>query len=298
MLPNSLVYRLAMRARRPVIRRWYDLMSRIDRHDTMIFMNYGWADLETSNPSIPLEAGDERDRYCIQLYEQVAGAVDLRDRDVLEIGCGRGGGASWVMRRFGPRTMTGLDLSPVGVEYCRRRHCMPGLSFVTGDAEAMGFEPESFDAVLNIESSHCYGSMERFLAGVFRVLRPGGHFLYTDYHSPEKLEQVRLLTGASGFETISEEDISSNVVRALELDDERKSVLIDRLVPGILRGLFREFAGMQGTSTFNGALRSGEKIYSRFVLRAPGEDRSASRPADDARVTSGAGMIPQEQAAI
>lgn len=269
MLPNGLLYRLAMKARPFVIRRWYDLMSRIDRHDTMLFMNYGWADLDPQSRPIQLDAGDENDRYCIQLYYRVAGAADLGDKDVLEIGSGRGGGASWVMRRFGLRTMTGLDFSPAGVGFCNSHYRVPGLSFVTGDAEALHFEPDSFDAVINVESSHCYGSMDRFLAGVFRVLKPGGCFLYSDYHSPEGLCRVRTLLADSGFETVSEEDISANVVRALELDDDRKASLIDRLVPRILRGLFREFAGMQGTSTFNGALRNGTRKYSRFVLSKP-----------------------------
>jgi ubiquinone/menaquinone biosynthesis C-methylase UbiE len=45
---------------------------------------------------------------------------------------------------------------------------------VHGDAENLPFPQVSFDAVINVESAHCYGSIERFLAEVHRVLRPGG----------------------------------------------------------------------------------------------------------------------------
>ena len=57
---------------------------------------------------------------------------------------------------------------------------MPGLAFEVGDAERMPFPDASFDAVVNVESSHCYPSMPAFLSEVRRVLRPGGHFLYAD----------------------------------------------------------------------------------------------------------------------
>ena len=48
------------------------------------------------------------------------------------------------------------------------------------DSEDLPFPDDSFDAVINIESSHTYPNFSRFLAEVARVLRPGGHFLYTD----------------------------------------------------------------------------------------------------------------------
>ena len=50
----------------------------------------------------------------------------------------------------------------------------------SGDAESLPFGDEMFDAVVNVESSHCYGSTPAFLAQVKRVLRCGGHFLFAD----------------------------------------------------------------------------------------------------------------------
>jgi ubiquinone/menaquinone biosynthesis C-methylase UbiE len=55
------------------------------------------------------------------------------------------------------------------------------LSFIKGDAEALAFDAGSFGAVINIESSHCYGSMETFLANAKRVLCQKGYFLYADF---------------------------------------------------------------------------------------------------------------------
>jgi ubiquinone/menaquinone biosynthesis C-methylase UbiE len=49
-----------------------------------------------------------------------------------------------------------------------------GLDFVHGDAESLPFSDGSFDAVINVEASHAYPRLTRFLEEVVRVLRPGG----------------------------------------------------------------------------------------------------------------------------
>jgi ubiquinone/menaquinone biosynthesis C-methylase UbiE len=84
------------------------------------------------------------------------------------------------MRTLRPSSYTGLDLNQAGIAFWRKRHTVPGLDFVQGDSENLPFEEQSFDAVINIEAAHCYPRFPRFLAEVARVLRPGGHFLYTD----------------------------------------------------------------------------------------------------------------------
>jgi ubiquinone/menaquinone biosynthesis C-methylase UbiE len=69
-----------------------------------------------------------------------------------------------------------LDFNPDGIAYCRKRHILPGLDFVHGDAENLPFPDESFDAVINVEAPHAYPQLSRFLAAVARVLRPGRTF--------------------------------------------------------------------------------------------------------------------------
>jgi CO/xanthine dehydrogenase Mo-binding subunit len=81
---------------------------------------------------------------------------------------------------------------------------------------------ESTDAVVNIEASFCYGDISQFLAEAFRLLRPGGHLLYADLRLVEEVPQLRKAFLKSGFSVVGEEDISQNVVRAPELDSERR----------------------------------------------------------------------------
>ena len=58
------VYSTLQRLQAPVIRRWYDHMTRIDRDGNMLFMNYGWAGLDEPR-SLRLEPEDELFRYCM-----------------------------------------------------------------------------------------------------------------------------------------------------------------------------------------------------------------------------------------
>ena len=68
---------------------------------------------------------------------------------------------------------------------------------------------------------------------------------------------------------LEEEPIGTNVLRALELDSERKLALIQRHIPKMVRGLIQEFAAIKDSSTYT-QFRSGRLEYARFVLQKPG----------------------------
>ena len=165
-----------MAVRRFVWRTCYEALAKRVSTPDWAFMNYGFAPTAADVDPPPLRSSDERDRLCIQLYLHAIDNCDLRGRDVLEVGSGRGGGASYISRYLQPRSMTGMDFSQEAVDLCNRHRHAPGLCFVSGDAQSMPFSASSFDAVVNIESSHCYESMDTFLSEVCRVLRPGGRF--------------------------------------------------------------------------------------------------------------------------
>src|SRR5437588_12232993 len=99
------------------------------------FISYGYADIDPSTKELKLGDGESANRFCIQLYHHVAGAVDLSGKDVVEVGSGRGGGASYIARHFKPRSMLGLDLSDKAVDFCNQNYAIDTLSFRQGDAD-------------------------------------------------------------------------------------------------------------------------------------------------------------------
>ena len=229
-------------------------------------MNYGYEPVDDNCQRLELAASDEDDRYCIQLYHHVAGGVDLTDLDVLEVGSGRGGGASFIKRYLNAGTMTGVDFSAKAVTFCGQVHQLEGLSFCQGDAEALPFEEASFDAVVNVESSHCYGSMPAFLKQVERVLRPGGHFLFADFRAAADIELLTQHLQQSGMTIVEEEVITPGVVNALSLDSERKKSLISGQIRWWLSGTFQQFAGLKDSAVFR-HFQDGGFVYKRFLLR-------------------------------
>ena len=251
------------------ITRWfYDLVTHYDTDVHVVLMNYGYIDLDTSAPPIPLSGHDEKLRYQIQLYHHIAQAADWSGRDALEVGSGRGGGASYVMRTFRPHSLTGLDLSTRAVRFCKRHFAdISGLSFVHGDAETLHFPDASFDIVLNVESSLYYPNVEGFLRSVHRVLKPGGTFLYADMRYLEQVETWRAQIRAAGFDVILEEDITPNARAALALDQKKRLELIDRYVPKFLHGPFLKFAGTKHQLAEGTTPKPGERVYFNFVLK-------------------------------
>jgi len=250
--------------RRWLWRGWYQFLARQYRDAQWTFMNYGHRPTHGAMP-LALAVEDEADRSCIQLYQMVAGAVDLRGREVLEVGSGRGGGASFVVRYHRPSRVVGVDLSPLAVAFCRARHRAPGLSFEVGDAERLRFEGASFDVVINVESSHCYGDLGAFVREVRRVLRPNGYFLYADFRLRSQLDSWRSALSAD-LSLIVERDITPGVIAALDADDDRKRTLIDQRVPRPLVPAFRQFAGLRGTALYD-KFRDGSLVYRSFVFR-------------------------------
>jgi SAM-dependent methyltransferase len=251
-----------------VWRACYELLAMRVRAPDWAFMNYGYAPLGPDQPGPALLPADEPDRLCIQLYEHALSGTDLTGQDVLEVGCGRGGGSSYLSRYRAPNSMTGLDFSRNAIDLCQRSRQASGLTFVRGDAQAMPFPDDSFDAVVNIESSHCYGSVETFLSEVRRVLRPGGQFRFADLRSRERAESLHAQLAGSGLAVVTESDITANVLAALRLDNARKLARIDALIPLLFRKPIRTFAGIEGTANYAG-FESGSMRYVSAVLTKP-----------------------------
>jgi SAM-dependent methyltransferase len=253
------------RLKRLLWRTWYEFLARRYRDRRWTFMNYGYRPPLGTAP-LALAPEDEPDRSCIQLYHLVASAVDLIGREVLEVGSGRGGGASFVARYLRPSRVVGVDVSPQAVAFCRARHAAHGLYFEVGNAERLGFAAASFDTVLNVESSHCYGDLAAFLNEVRRVLRPGGHFLYADFRLRTELDAWRALLLATDLRLVAERDITSGVVAALDADDEWKRGLIEARIDRPLVRTFGQFAALRGTAIYD-ELRSGAVVYRAFVFQ-------------------------------
>ena len=218
--------------------------------------------------AIPLAPADEPNRACIQLYHHVATQVDLRGKKILEVSCGHGGGASYLTRTLHPASYTALDLNPTGIRFCQQRHRVENLNFIQGDAENLPFDANSFDAVINVEASHCYPQFGKFLSEVARVLQPGGHFLYADFRFRDRQPDWEKAIAAAPLKLVQTKIINAEVLRGMEQNSLRSQALIARHLPKWLHALGHDFAGTKGSRIYQ-ALVSGELSYRSYCFTKP-----------------------------
>lgn len=250
--------------RRPMWKIWHNLLIRFDRDRSVNFMNYGYSGLN-GDKLIYLEKKDEENRYCIQLYDHVVNSVNLKNKKIIEIGSGRGGGANYITRYYKPLKYIGVDISTGVIKFCNQFYKEPGLSFIEGRAEKIPCDSESYDAVVNVESARCYSNIVTFFKEVHRVLNRNGHFLFADMIEPEKVEKLKSDLKHCGFKIKKEQEITKNVAKGLELDTARRQSLIQKRIPIFLKSLFEKFAGTKGSTRYD-SFNNGKFQYWSFVL--------------------------------
>jgi ubiquinone/menaquinone biosynthesis C-methylase UbiE len=249
--------------RKLMFRFWYWYVSTIDKKAEVLFLNYGYFNPEMN---IKLNPNDELNRYSIQLYHSLVADIIIANKHIAEIGCGRGGGLSYIARTFSPASALGIDINKCAVSFCSKFHKVNGLSFRQGDAQNLSIiKDNSLGVVINVESSHRYPRIDLFFSEVYRILKPGGYFLYTDFCYDFDKDQLRKFIVDSKLNIAKEEIITDNVIKALELDDERRRKLVNMLVPRFIRKIALNFAGVVGSETYNKFVNRNYEYYS-FIL--------------------------------
>jgi ubiquinone/menaquinone biosynthesis C-methylase UbiE len=135
------------------------------------------------------------------------------------------------------RLWTGITVSRWQVDEAMRRVVAAGLrgrvSIQCADASALPFDDGTVDAVLAFDSVPNAEDKGQWLGEMYRVLRPGGRLVFSEYPkagqaTPEELEilkgyailnppptapEVVAAAAAAGFEVLNTEDFSDQVRR-------------------------------------------------------------------------------------
>ncbi|WP_442984701.1 class I SAM-dependent methyltransferase [Schaalia sp. lx-260] len=99
---------------------------------------------------------------------------------ILDVAAGTGT-SSQVLARSGAHVVA-CDLSEGMIEVGRRRH--PSLEFVHGDAMELPFDDDSFDAVTISYGLRNIPHPDRALGEMYRVVRPGGRLVVSEFSTP------------------------------------------------------------------------------------------------------------------
>jgi SAM-dependent methyltransferase len=260
--------------RRPVWNAFYS-MNRRDSSvaDLLTFLNLGYvSDLDELSDE---NTHDVADRVSELLYDQVAGAVDLTGLEVVEVGCGPGGGSAYLARTHHPASLVGIDINKKMIDWCREQHHASNLRFLQGDAQDLPIASDSVDALVNVESSHCYPSRARFFQEVARVLRPGGSFLIADAilgdGDKKESDLVSAQLRAAGLRIEDCVDITENALAAREaVSRSRNFQLRTEKLPSLMIPFVEESLCLKGTRLYE-MLVSKEVRYTRWRALKPQE---------------------------
>jgi SAM-dependent methyltransferase len=140
------------------------------------------------------------DVYRSGFMDVTAQAVDplldavgaARGTALLDVATGPGHVAAGAAER-GAR-VTGLDFAAAMLEIARARH--PDITFEQGDAEALPFADDSFDAVVCAFGMLHFAHPERAMAESYRVLRRSGRVAFTVWAPPNEALMFGIVRGA------------------------------------------------------------------------------------------------------
>ena len=122
--------------------------------------------------------------------------------ECLELGCGTGSLAIVAKAKLGPDgEVHGIDPAPEMIEVARRKadNAETDVRFQVGLIEDIPFPDDQFDLALSTFMLHQLpdGLKRKGFAEIYRVLKPGGHFLTVDFGAPTNslISHLMLLYG-------------------------------------------------------------------------------------------------------
>jgi 2-polyprenyl-3-methyl-5-hydroxy-6-metoxy-1,4-benzoquinol methylase len=167
--------------------------------------------------------------YCFHLLG------DLRDKTILEFGCGEGED-SMILAKFGAR-VTGLDVSPRAIELAKLRAALNGVSdrteFRCGPLNASTLPEKSFDIIwIDNVLHHVLDDLEGTMRALLEAARPGATIIGTEPVNLNKtLRKIRFLVPVHTEVTPGERPLEKHDIAVLQA-----------LIPG-LRKIHFNFLG-------------------------------------------------------
>ncbi len=113
-----------------------------------------------------------------------------KPQHILDVATGTADMALLAWRMLNPQSISGIDISERMLEIGRKKIEKEGLvdkiRLIQGDAETIIFPDHSFDAVMVAFGVRNFENLEKGLAEMKRVLKPGGRLLVLEFSKPRR----------------------------------------------------------------------------------------------------------------
>jgi len=242
-------------------------------------INWGYASLHKKGHSIKdLNPADEDKRTYYQLYHYLATGLGnwntLEGKNVLELRSGGGGGINYVAQKLNPDKCMGVDISSTQSNFCKKAYSkIPKLSFYTADTlDSASQIPElvdqRVDMIISAQSSKYVKDFKQFIHEIETLLKPGGVFAFADLKLVEDWAQIESNLTSTSLKIIQREDISQNVMKALEIDEKGKWQVLNRYIGSVARMIFKVL-GIVRNNIISEALKKKTDSARCYLLLKP-----------------------------
>ena len=152
------------------------------------------------------DAASEYDAYAriqhLLAEELLALCPEFSATDILDLGCGTGYCLPMLNTKYKSATLVGADLSQGMLDHAAQH--FPQFEYAQADAEALPFSAEQFDLVFSNLAVQWCDDIANVLSQVYRVLKPGGYFVFTNLADGTLKELKNAWASVDQFQHVNE----------------------------------------------------------------------------------------------
>ena len=179
--------------------------------DWLPLQNHGINDQE-----IKLNIDDIDFPYQIKTYLNLVKNIEIKNKSILDLGCGWGRGTHTIQKYYKESIVTGSDINQSFINYAKSKY--KNSIFIIDDIFKTQIDDNSFDIVLMNCSMHFFYDQDIALQNIKKILKSTGQLIITDLWTQAMflifLDKIK----KNNLKVLSIEDQTNSTIKGIKSD--------------------------------------------------------------------------------